>query len=89
MTRAPERLFEQLPNLEASARRQLAQTSPHAFRHTSRTQSVAAGMAIEVQQQSLGHGSVQTTTIEVNAEQQRMPQESAKHHAWPAVRREK
>ncbi len=51
-------LLEQLPDLEESARRQLAATSPHAFRHTFGTQSVAAGMAIEVLQQVLGHDSL-------------------------------
>ncbi|WP_244119733.1 tyrosine-type recombinase/integrase [Burkholderia gladioli] len=89
VTRALGRLLEQPPDLEESARRQLAVTSPHAFRHTFGTQSVAAGMAIEVQQQVLGHGSLQTTTIYVNAEQQRMRQASAKYHARLAVRRDK
>ncbi|KAF1065631.1 Tyrosine recombinase XerD [Burkholderia gladioli] len=50
VTRALGRLLEQLPDIEESARRQLAATSPHAFRHTFGTQSVAAGMAIEVLQ---------------------------------------
>ncbi|MGN4112983.1 tyrosine-type recombinase/integrase, partial [Burkholderia gladioli] len=86
VTRAIGRLLEQLPDLEESARRQLAGTSPHAFRHTFGTQSAAAGMAIEVLQQVLGHGSLQTTTIYVNAEQQRMRQESAKYHARLAAR---
>ncbi|MFY4707588.1 hypothetical protein [Burkholderia glumae] len=46
-------------------------------------------MAIEVLQQVLGHGSSQTTTIYVNAERQRMRQESAKYHARLAARRAK
>ncbi|MCM2495975.1 integrase [Burkholderia glumae] len=46
-------------------------------------------MAIEVLQQVLGHGSLQTTTIYVNAEQQRMRQESAKYRARLAARRAK
>nr|WP_257977994.1 site-specific integrase [Burkholderia gladioli] len=87
VTRALGRLLEQLPDLEESARRQLAGTSPHAFRRTFGTQSAAAGMAIEVLQQVLGHGSLQTTTIYVNAEQQRMRQESAKCHARLAAGR--
>jgi site-specific recombinase XerD len=40
-------------------------------------------------QQVLGHGSLQTTTIYVNAEHQRMHQESAKYHARLAARRTK
>ncbi|KVL65423.1 site-specific integrase [Burkholderia ubonensis] len=87
VTRALARLIEQLPGLAESARRQLARTSPHAFRHTFGTQSAAAGMALEVLQQVLGHASLQTTTIYVNAEQQRMRQEVAKYHARLAARR--
>jgi site-specific recombinase XerD len=44
-------------------------------------------MVLEVLQQALGHASLQTTTIYVNAEQQRMRQEAAKHHARLAERR--
>lgn len=87
VTRALARLLEQLPELAEASRRQLAQTSPHAFRHTFGTQSAAAGMALEVLQQVLGHASLQTTTIYVNAEQQRMRQEAAKYHARLAARR--
>ncbi|WDD90397.1 site-specific integrase (plasmid) [Burkholderia sp. FERM BP-3421] len=79
--RALGRLIEQLPDLVESSRRQLARTSPHAFRHTFGTQAAAAGMALEVLQQALGQASLQTTTIYVNAEQQRMRQEAAKYHA--------
>ncbi|WP_244126027.1 tyrosine-type recombinase/integrase [Burkholderia gladioli] len=89
VTQALGRLLERLPDLEESARRQLAATSPHAFRHTFGTQSAAAGMPIEVLQQALGRGSLQTTTIYVNAEQQRMHQESAKYHVRLAARRAK
>jgi site-specific recombinase XerD len=81
VTRALGRLIEQLPELAESTRRQLARTSPHALRHTFGTQSAASGMALEVLQQVLGHASLQTTTIYVNAEQQRMRQEAAKYHA--------
>ncbi len=51
------RPLEKLPDLEESARRQLAATSPHAFRYTFGTQSAAAGMVIEVLQQVLGTAS--------------------------------
>ncbi|RQR65214.1 site-specific integrase [Burkholderia sp. Bp9015] len=87
VARALARLIEQLPELDEASRRQLARTSPHAFRHTFGTQSAAAGTAIEVLQQVLGHASLQTTTIYVNAEQQRMRQEAAKYHARLAARR--
>lgn len=81
VTRAIERLLEQLPHLAEGTRRQLARTSPHAFRHTFGTQSAAAGTAIDVLQLLLGHASLQTTTIYVNAEQLRVRQESAKYQA--------
>ncbi|HDR9056982.1 TPA: site-specific integrase [Burkholderia vietnamiensis] len=87
VARALGRLIEQLPELAETTRRQLARTSPHALRHTFGTQSAAAGMALEVLQQVLGHASLQTTTIYVNAEQQRMRQEAAKYHARLAARR--
>ncbi|WP_321925676.1 hypothetical protein [Burkholderia sp. BCC1998] len=44
-------------------------------------------MALEVLQQVLGHASLQTTTIYVNAEQQQMRQEAAKYYARLAARR--
>ncbi|MGS1035971.1 tyrosine-type recombinase/integrase [Burkholderia glumae] len=75
--------------MEELARRQLAATSPRVFQHTFGTQSASAGVAIEVLQQVLGHGSSQTTTIYVNAERQRMRQESAKYHARLAASRAK
>ncbi|WP_244125646.1 hypothetical protein [Burkholderia gladioli] len=43
-------------------------------------------MAIEVLQQVLGHRSLQTTTIYIDAEQRRTHQESAKYHARLAGR---
>jgi site-specific recombinase XerD len=79
--RALGRLIEQLPELVESSRRQLAQTSPHAFRHTFGTQAAAAGMALEVSCSRRWAASLQTTTIYVNAEQQCMRQETAKYHA--------
>ncbi|WP_341772289.1 tyrosine-type recombinase/integrase [Burkholderia gladioli] len=77
-----------MAELEESAGRQLANTSPHAFRQIFGTPSVATGMAIEVLQQLLGHGSLQSTTIYVNAEQRRMRQEGAKYHARLTARRD-
>ncbi|QCP55075.1 integrase [Trinickia violacea] len=74
-------LLEHLPDLSESERRQLARTSPHAFRHTFGTQSVAADVPLDVVQQLLGHASLQTTSTYVTAEQRRMRREVAKYHA--------
>jgi integrase len=51
---------------------QLASTSAHAFRHTFGTRAVARDMPVDVVQAILGHASLQTTSIYVRAEQQRM-----------------
>ncbi|RDS99794.1 integrase, partial [Burkholderia contaminans] len=64
-----------------SARRKVASTSPHAFRHTVGTQMLAAGVALEVVQRTLGHASLGTTSIYVSPEEARMRREAAKYHA--------
>jgi integrase len=71
----------QLPALTEAERRQLARTSPHAFRHTCGTQSVAADVPLDVVQRLLGHASLQTTTVYVTAEQKRLRGEMARYHA--------
>ncbi|WP_244135144.1 site-specific integrase [Burkholderia sp. BCC0322] len=60
-----------LPELSEAERQQLARTSPHALRHTFGTQTVAAGVPLDVAQRVLGHASLQTTTVYVTAEQRR------------------
>jgi integrase len=59
----------------------LLATSAHAFRHTFGTQTVARGMPIDVAQRILGHTSLQTTSIYVRAERQRMLDEAAKYYS--------
>ena len=66
--RALTRLHEQLSEPAEASRRQLAQTSQHAFSHTFGTQFAAAGMALEASQPVLSHESLQTTAIYENAE---------------------
>ncbi|RQS03219.1 integrase [Burkholderia sp. Bp9002] len=70
-----------LPDLTEAERRQLARLSPHAFRHTFGTQSVATDVPLDVVQQLLGHASLQTTSVYVTAEQKRRRRELAKYHA--------
>ncbi|WP_438397365.1 phage integrase family protein [Caballeronia sp. DA-9] len=66
--------------LSHDAHVKLLATSAHAFRHTFGTQTVARGMPIDVAQRILGHASLQTTSIYVRAERQRMLDEAAKYY---------
>ena len=67
--------------LSHDAHTKLVSTSAHAFRHTFGTQTVARGMPIDVAQRILGHASLQTTSIYVRAERQRMLDEAAKYYS--------
>jgi integrase len=60
---------------------QLANTSAHAFRHTFGTRAVAREMPTDVVQAILGHASLQTTSIYVRAERQRMLAAAARYYA--------
>jgi integrase len=74
-------LLEVMPDLTEPERRKLAGTSPHAFRHTVGTQMLAAGVALEVVQRTLGHASLGTTSIYISPEEARLRREAAKYHA--------
>ena len=78
---AIDQLLEKMPGLSEPERRRLAGVSPHAFRHTFGTQSVATDVPLDVVQQLLGHASLQTTSIDVTAEEKRRRAEIAKYHA--------
>jgi integrase len=60
-------------NLELNERERaiLRSAGPHAFRHTFGTQAAAGNVPLDVLQRILGHASLQTTTIYVQAERQR------------------
>ncbi|AMM18762.1 integrase (plasmid) [Burkholderia sp. PAMC 28687] len=60
---------------------QLLETSAHAFRHTFGTRAVARDMPIDVVQRILGHASLQTTSIYVRAERQRMLDAAAQYYS--------
>ena len=60
---------------------QLANTTPHAFRHTFGTLAVAGGMALDVVQGILGHASAATTAIYVRAKEKRQQEEAEKYYA--------
>ncbi|MEX3630575.1 MAG: phage integrase family protein [Burkholderia sp.] len=74
-----------LPDLSEAERQQLARTSPHALRHTFGTQTVAAGVPLDVAQRVLGHASLQTTTVYVTAEQRRIRAELGRYFGKRAV----
>ena len=58
-------------DLDAGERAHLFSTAPHALRHTFGTQAIAGDVPLDVVQKLLGHESLQTTTIYVQAEKQR------------------
>ncbi|RAR48268.1 site-specific recombinase XerD [Paraburkholderia unamae] len=68
-------LLVELESLTPATQASLEQLSPHAFRHTFGTQAAANAVPIDVIQKVLGHQSVQTTSIYVQAETQRMMRE--------------
>jgi integrase len=70
--------------LSYDAHTKLLATSAHAFRHTFGTRAVARDMPIDVVQRILGHASLQTTSIYVRAERQRMLDEAAKYYSEDA-----
>jgi integrase len=73
---AMKRLIAGMPDLTGEDMKQLAATSPHAFRHTFGTEAAARDVPLDVIQRILGHRSLQTTTIYVQSEKQRMLREA-------------
>jgi len=67
--------------LSYDAHAKLLATSAHAFRHTFGTRAVARDMPIDVVQRILGHASLQTTSIYVRAERQRMLDAAAQYYS--------
>ncbi len=74
---AMKRLAAGMSDLTVVDVQHLASTSPHAFRHTFGTQAAANDVPLDVIQRILGHASLQTTTIYVQAEKERMMREAA------------
>jgi integrase len=78
-------LVETMDDLSLNERMRLGQANAHAFRHTFGTQSVADEVPVDVVQKILGHASLQTTTIYVQAEKQRVVEEVARYYAGVAA----
>ncbi|WP_321896818.1 site-specific integrase [Burkholderia cepacia] len=74
-----KRLISELDGIEAGTRTSLARLSPHAFRHTFGTQAVANDVPLDIVQKVLGHASLQTTSIYVQAEQKRVVTEVSRN----------
>lgn len=77
--RARERLVVGMSDLAPDAAARLARMTPHAFRHTFATLWAREG-PLAVLQQVLGHASLNTTTIYVNAEKQHMLEEAERFY---------
>ncbi len=78
-------LIETMEALSLDERVRLGQANAHAFRHTFGTQSVADEVPVDVVQKVLGHASLQTTTIYVQAERKRVLEEVAGYYARLAM----
>lgn len=81
ISRMVTELVETMDALSMEERVRLGQANAHAFRHTFGTQSVADEVPVDVVQKVLGHASLQTTTIYVQAEKQRVLAEVAAYYA--------
>ena len=86
ISRMVTELVETMDDLSLDERVRLGQANAHAFRHTFGTQSVADEVPVDVVQKVLGHASLQTTTIYVQAEKQRVVEEVARYYAGIATR---
>lgn len=74
-----KKLIAELETMDDQTRQVLKNLSPHAFRHTFGTQAVANEVPLDVVQKVLGHASLQTTSIYVQAEQQRIVRETSRY----------
>jgi integrase len=70
---------DEAPLLTPEDLAQLAETSPHAFRHTFGTLAVEDDMPIVVAQEILGHASASTTAIYVKAKERRIAEAASKY----------
>ncbi|XUW93220.1 tyrosine-type recombinase/integrase (plasmid) [Burkholderia sp. M6-3] len=74
-------LLEGMVGLSEAERMVLHEASPPAFWHTFGTHAAAEEVPIDVIQRAIGHNSMQTTLIYVQAEQRRMAHEFERFYA--------
>jgi integrase len=67
-----KRAIAGIADLSPAEAKHLATTSTHAFRHTFGTQAAAEDVPVDVIQKMLGHKSLQTTSLYIQAEKRRM-----------------
>jgi integrase len=73
-------IVETMDDLSLDERVMLGSVNAHAMRHTFGTLSVADDAPVDVVQKVLGHASLQTTSIYVQAEKKRVLEEVAKYY---------
>ncbi len=78
--RALERIAVEIPDLESADIAKLLSTSSHGLRHTFATLAAAHEMPLDVVQKMLGHASLETTSIYVQAQERRVAAEAEKYH---------
>lgn len=75
-----KRIIKEMRDLTTDEMKLLVGTSTHSFRHTFGTHAAAEDVPLDVVQKILGHASLQTTSIYVQAEKQRMLREAAQFY---------
>jgi len=78
-----KRIIKGMPDLSTDDMELLAATSTHSLRHTFGTHAAAEDVPLDVVQKILGHASLQTTSIYVQAEKHRMLREAAQFYRRP------
>ncbi|SAK63437.1 integrase [Caballeronia glebae] len=78
-----KRIIKEMRDLTTDEMKLLVGTSTHSFRHTFGTHAAAENVPLDVVQKILGHASLQTTSIYVQAEKQRMLREAAQFYRRP------
>lgn len=74
-------IVETMDDLSLDERGMLGTVNAHAMRYTFGTQSVADDVPVDVAQKILGHASLQTTSIYVQAEKKRVLEEVAAYYS--------
>jgi integrase len=74
-------VVETMDDLSLDERVMLGAVSAYAMRHTFSTQLMADDVPVDVVQKVLGHASLQTTSIYVQAEKKRVLEEVASYYA--------
>lgn len=77
---ATAQLLDAMSDLTAAARRTLASTSPHAFRHTTSTQMLATDIVLDVERCTAGRALLDMVPIYISPEEARLRRKAPKIH---------